>query len=208
MYNSESSSDYEEIVHPPSPSHDVKSKQNKKNTNILTLTTEGVLYEKKHSYKNLSQCTMCQVFYDADTMFMPLEDDLTCSHCYYWMNYDETSRMNADVKYGILGLCVAKYVLKCNIDHDSTKCTRKTNTGGCFLCEYKIGIKIENILTPEVLYGETAKVEIPKDVKHTKENQYEKDESYVNIITQDDAWCKAYVKESKKHQKNATILNI
>lgn len=125
--------------------------------NINNIITEGLNhsdYKKmsKDKISNLAMCSNCQKYYNTD-FFVALEnDDDICQHCFFWINYDEDSRLNIDKKYSNFGITVANYVITCHQNHNFETCTRRTDTGGCLLCDYKLGIPIQNILNPELLY--------------------------------------------------------
>ena len=118
----------------------------------------------------LAQCDTCGNCYaksGPNTMisYEYMEGQPVCYHCMFWMNY--TTRQSVD---GVFGKTVMEYVIQCKDFHDKEKCTRNSNQGGCFLCDYKNGIPIENVLGSDVLLdmmlGESA---IYQDDTPTKE---------------------------------------
>lgn len=108
-----------------------------------------------NSKKNTMMCIYCEKYYGIDMVTDKYAEDMMCIHCFFWMNYDMKLRKTCDG--GTIGITIVEYVLKCSEQHDSTKCKRHTNHGGCFLCEYKMGIKIENIKDSDKLYGSDIK---------------------------------------------------
>jgi hypothetical protein len=128
---------------------------NKQNINInMTITTDGInetdesYYKLEKSLQNLlNKCSMCQKLYDKN-MINNLDDsyNLICWHCFFWINYDVSLRSQCD---GTHGLTIVEYVLKCRKDHNTNKCTRNSDSGGCFLCENIIGLDILNIIDGE-----------------------------------------------------------
>lgn len=126
----------------------------KPKTDELTSTKEPKEYLTEGSPTQLSgdmmACTFCQRYY-AEDMFDPedLMDDgmmdmLSCWHCFFWMNYEPKLRSQCDgVKSG---MTIANYILKCRNNHVTAQCKRKTNIGGCFLCEHLEGFPIVDII--------------------------------------------------------------
>lgn len=129
--------------------------KNNKDIKIGMLSTEGVVegsneYNKlSHDFKNtLKRCSTCEKVFSSDMISNPNDDyeQLNCWHCFFWINYDSSLRSQCD---GTYGLTIADYVVKCRDDHSYDKCTRKSDNGGCFLCEHKIGLDIPNIIGGE-----------------------------------------------------------
>jgi hypothetical protein len=102
----------------------------------------------KYIFKN---CTYCFKFYDLEMIADSYADEIMCWHCFFWINHDISLRKNCD---GTLGMTVVDYIKKCHEVHDTTKCKRQTDQGGCFLCEYKVGMKITDIKDIYKLYPE------------------------------------------------------
>jgi hypothetical protein len=113
------------------------------------ISTEGVPYPEVgdvdlFAVKDLvRQCSFCNKFYKHD-MIAPngKPGDYQCWHCLFWMNHDVNARKNVD---GVFGMTIADYVLKCKDVHELDACTRNTDSGGCFLCEYNLGLPITDI---------------------------------------------------------------
>lgn len=119
---------------------------NNKEDNVL-ISTEGISEEDNivSNYvrsKNLKKCDVCQRYYSLDMIVDPEGLDSMCWHCLFWMNYDITCRKDVD---GNLGMCIADYIYKCEKDHNMEICTKRTDQGGCFLCEYKLGYILSDI---------------------------------------------------------------
>jgi len=132
--------------------------ENIEQTNAILLSTNGFTEEdaeyKKLSYatKNtLKTCNMCGKIYTNDMIIDINNDDLMCYHCFFWINYDLSLR---DIADNTTHLTIVEYIIKCKDYHDITLCTRHTNHGGCFICEFKTGFKIINIKNAKLIYEE------------------------------------------------------
>ena len=134
---------------------DLSADQNKQEQ-LEYISTEGAsqqeLAEFKINLKNVKQCTFCNKFFKAD-MIVPSDNDKgknkgkdliddQCWHCLFWMNYSIPTRQSVD---GTYGMNIADYILKCASIHLSDTCTRNSDSGGCFLCEYNLGIPVTDI---------------------------------------------------------------
>jgi hypothetical protein len=118
----------------------------------------GITLEEAHKTtlglkQQLSQCTHCAKCYyknGANSMvtFEYMESEPVCYHCIFWMNYGLTARQNVD---GVYGKTIMEYIIQCKDFHDKKACTRNSNEGGCFLCDYSNRIPIENVLGSDVL---------------------------------------------------------
>jgi hypothetical protein len=111
------------------------------------ITTDGVVNDGSHIIradllKLVHDCTYCLKRYNSDMIVDIHDNEKMCWHCFFWMNYDISLRNNCD---GTMGLTIADYVLKCSDEHKMDKCTRRTDNGGCFLCEYKLEMPILSI---------------------------------------------------------------
>lgn len=128
----------------------------------MNVPIEGITYFEKIKYGNtitskLQQCDYCQRFYTGELIIPTTEDDVTiCQHCHFTLYYDLSARKEGDEKYANFGISVSSYILNFAKDHNVEKCTKKTNMGGCFLCEYRNGFIIEGINNPELIYKNTA----------------------------------------------------
>lgn len=109
------------------------------------MTTEGIT--KQNNLKNVTQCSVCVRFYNND---FTVNDEVgnMCKHCLFWLNYDEKGRFEFDKKCANKGFGIAEYILECHEIHDPKKCIRQ---GGCYLCDYKSGLIIKNIMNPDLL---------------------------------------------------------
>ena len=115
------------------------------------VTTEGLsVFELQESGapqgQHLKGCTCCNKYYRPDMLVPPTPGDdpneSQCWHCFFWMNYSVPMRKQADGKHG---MTISEYILKCKDLHELDKCTRNTDSGGCFLCEYNLGLPIIDI---------------------------------------------------------------
>jgi hypothetical protein len=85
----------------------------------------------------LFKCTTCAFTYQPDIKSSDENEDNMCLHCYYWIYY--VTRLE-DSKIPIVD-----YILKCSDEHEPDKCTKMTDAGGCYLCEYKLGMLLDDI---------------------------------------------------------------
>jgi len=130
------------------------------NKNNEILSTDGIsendINYKKLKYvikKTLKKCDMCGKKYTDDMIIdITNNDEYTCYHCFFWINYDLSLR---DIADNAVNITIAEYILKCKDDHNIALCTRHTEHGGCFLCEYKSGFPIINIRNSTLIYQES-----------------------------------------------------
>jgi len=147
-----------------------ESKKMNKNHNVEIalehITTDGASADELANVgsdilKSLIHCTFCNFYYKQD-MIVPFQknddnnnnnnnknnknNDEQCWHCFYWMNYG--SRKEVDGKYGNT---IGDYIIKCKDVHEMNKCTRNSDSGGCFLCEYNLGLPITDVIGIEKL---------------------------------------------------------
>jgi hypothetical protein len=134
----------------------------------IEVSTEGIThndmaYSKLGVSANLLKyCEMCGKFYSDDMIcYTGLDkesllknkkqndDGTMCWHCFFWLNYDVSNRSVSD---GVYGMTIAEYVLKCKDEHNTETCTRRTQHGGCFLCEYLLEFPIIDIRDAHLLY--------------------------------------------------------
>lgn len=130
-------------------SYDVDNNTNSQK-NVDYISTEGIdseiiEYSSKYIQSNLKQCVFCNKYFKND-MIVPNKDNIIdefqCWHCLFWMNYSIPNRKNVD---GTFGMTIVEYILKCKDDHETTLCKKNSDTGGCFLCEYKLDFPITDI---------------------------------------------------------------
>ncbi|AYV83591.1 MAG: hypothetical protein Hyperionvirus9_8 [Hyperionvirus sp.] len=121
-----------------------------KQLDLDQITTEGLTVAdlEKTDYPTIKAhikgCSFCGKYYKSD-MFIPTlekDDEISCWHCFFWMNYATAARKNVD---GIYGMTIVDYILRCSAIHETTKCQRNSDSGGCFLCEYNLGLPITDI---------------------------------------------------------------
>lgn len=125
---------------------------------IVTVTTDGIEDTDK-SYallpynvkKKLKRCDLCGKYFNDDMVLQMAEDDIQCWHCFFWLNYDVSKRVEVDGTYGIT---IVEYIIKCKDSHEQDKCKRNTDSGGCYLCEYLFGGDITDIKDRELIYGD------------------------------------------------------
>lgn len=125
----------------------------KKEKSTYSITTEGcdaTMFDMlpENLRNSLITCGTCYKFYCPEMIFTLEESEKMCKHCFFWLNYDVSLRKEAEGKDGV---SIAKYVLECCNDHDLSKCSRMGPYGGCFLCEYKLGIPILHIKDAKLL---------------------------------------------------------
>jgi hypothetical protein len=118
--------------------------------------TEGVSFQSNQYYKLGSQaakklklCNTCGKLYENDMVNVnvfdekdPDKNDIICWHCLFWMNYEIKMRKEVD---GLYGMKIVDYILKCKDNHNVDSCTRKSDSGGCHLCEYLCGFPITDV---------------------------------------------------------------
>lgn len=159
-----------------------------KETNMSNvITTEGLLDNdniyKKMSFqqkKNTRKCTFCFKNYNVD-MFVDYESiELMCWHCLFWLNYDINNRKDVD---GNLGMCISEYIHKCQQDHNIELCTKRTDQGGCFLCEYKLGYVLTDIKDPCIIYDmDKINIDTNLDIKDENNLSDVEDESSMTVF--------------------------
>lgn len=92
--------------------------------------------------KNLKKCMVCYKNFAHKMVVDSEAAEPMCWHCLFWLNYDPSSRKDVD---GNLGKTIADYILECHDQHNIETCTKRTDQGGCFLCEYKLGYVFTDI---------------------------------------------------------------
>jgi hypothetical protein len=166
------------------------------------ISTEG----STQKIQNLVFCSICNKWYD-DEMFIPMAtdtDEPTCLHCYFWLNYDESTRKIADTQYEDYGISIVNYITMCHEAHKGVHCTRITDNGmGCYLCEYNLGLPLTGIKNLDTLYGEAScgnTIDIATDP--LKSEQHES-----ILLTHDDKWIRsAYSEELKKSHVTTIVI--
>jgi hypothetical protein len=160
---------------PKSMTKTVVKKSSSPVTENVPITTEGidetVLKSINLVYiQDMIQCHCCAKYYNKSLI---VADDVMgeqmCKHCLCWLSYSPETRLAFDTKCASLyGFCIAEYILTCHEAHDSSKCTRMTDQGGCLLCDYNLNLDIPNILNREMLpkfSTDTKKIDDTKDPK-------------------------------------------
>jgi hypothetical protein len=123
----------------------------------------------------LKQCGFCNKFFKQD-MIIPNksggQDDTQCWHCLFWMNYSVQTRKQVD---GSHGMTIADYIMKCKDIHEIKTCTRNSDSGGCFLCEYNLGLPLTDI---KDVYKLNRSSEIPDYPIDDQDDGIDMDDSY------------------------------
>lgn len=118
----------------------------------LNITTEGLSQD---SYKNVNlakikdllQCYWCGKYF-SNEIVLAEKDGSVCKHCVFSVNHDESTRMAFDVECAKKGTGIALYIVECKDAHNTENCSRHPH---CYLCDFKLGIPIKNILNPAML---------------------------------------------------------
>jgi hypothetical protein len=133
-------SDYDEDVYENSETEPKVDNVNKPVTNsqAQVVSTEGSDF----NTGNLKNCMICNKFYNDDMIVDIKFADETCYHCYYWMNYSMNERKKVD---GQDGKFISDYINKCKDIHLIDNCKRRSDAGGCFLCEHLLGLPIDGV---------------------------------------------------------------
>jgi len=128
----------------------------------LLLTTEGVseldVIKLSHQTQTgLRQCECCIKFFEPNMICNQIEKDamVQCHHCYFWMNYSNKEMCDS----GVYGPSIVEYILNCQDAHKTETCTRLTDAGGCFLCEFKLGLPMDDIKNIHLLRSEDGQME-------------------------------------------------
>jgi len=96
----------------------------------------------------IKTCDTCGKYFKQDMLAYLYDEHPICYHCIFFLHYDLNSRQVVD---GVVGKKIVEYIIECQDDHECTKCSRQGNS--CLICDHKLGIEIEGILNPELLYG-------------------------------------------------------
>lgn len=163
-YDDEQLDDYSDISENENMTYNVpniKSPSNIDSSSVnggVIMTTEGIDESVLKTInltqiQDIVQCHCCAKYFNKSLIVSdPMMGEQMCKHCMCWLNYEPEKRMEFDMKcVGLSGFCIAEYILTCYEAHDSTKCTRMTDHGGCFLCDYNLNLDIPNILNREML---------------------------------------------------------
>ena len=151
-------------------------------SNQNNVSTEGIseeeLYQLGNKNLNLEKCSFCAKYYEYDMIAQIPNNDKQCWHCLFWMNYAIPTRSLVD---GVYGMTIVEYILKCKDVHEIKYCVKNSDSGGCFLCEYLLGVPLSDVKDLCRL-----KKEIPENPKYNSEDdifndQYEPGEITVQI---------------------------
>lgn len=163
-----------------------QSKQNKEENNVkIQMTTEGLSQDNfktinlKKEYKFI-QCDWCGKFYDNE-MIITNENEVTCKHCMFCVNHSQELRLNFDKECVKKGISVALYIIECEEQHKTQNCSRYPH---CYLCDYKLGTPILDILNPSMLgldeYGLSPKFSKGQNNSQNKSNSNSSNEEQFN----------------------------
>lgn len=111
------------------------------NQEFKEMTTDGIPENKTyHVTNNLHKyklCEVCNKYYGDELINDSDKDFIKCTHCFYYFKYNDFQKggvTDDDVK------SLLNYFELCKDDHDPSKCTKNSDSGGCILCEFKIGM--------------------------------------------------------------------
>ena len=65
------------------------------------------------------------------------KDFIKCTHCFYYLKYNDYQKGSV-TDNDITSLL--EYFELCQDEHNMAKCTKNSDSGGCILCEHKIGM--------------------------------------------------------------------
>lgn len=149
-----------------------------------SLLINGVTYDELktlpyNKQNQLAQCNYCLKFYKKENPHKMITTDFSdsetiCFHCIFWMNYDVDVRATVD---GVYGMTILEYIMECKDDHDKTTCTKNSDAGGCFLCDYLNNVPLVNVLGAESLFDDT-----PEQI-HDDDNSFLQSVDYSMTIT-------------------------
>ena len=129
---------------------------NIKQDSIVFISTEGIsslhIYQVENKVMDtIDMCIFCNKYYTEDMLISRDDtDNRHCYHCLFWMNYTIKNRKHVD---GVFGMTIVDYIQKCKDFHEINTCTKNTDSGGCFLCEYNLGIPITDVIDLDKLYS-------------------------------------------------------
>lgn len=125
------------------------------NAESVTMTIDGVQASDSLKLPNLesySLCDICDKYYAAEMIDTTENTFIKCKHCWFFLKYEEfTSSEMTDLQKTNLSNYINAYANK----HNSAKCTKKSDMGGCFLCEHNAGIILD------------CKLEVPSNTPNT-----------------------------------------
>lgn len=125
---------------------DSDSDYDNKPSGKIVMTIDGVASKdinKLPNAKNYSLCEICDRYYEKDMIDPSNDGFVKCVHCWFFLKYEDFIKGDVDKfeKETLLN-----YINTNNVKHNSTTCVKKSDMGGCFLCEYKKGIVPECLL--------------------------------------------------------------
>lgn len=161
-----------------------KNKQN----DGLNITTEGIdasiaINLTSDISASLRLCDFCNKYYKHEMFMLSQVGDMyQCQHCFFYMNYHNKELCDAS----IFGPSIVEYILNCHETHNSTICQRLSDSGGCYLCEYKLGFPLDGVKNAHLLglnnqFNESDESdESDCDIDDLK---YDNDNGYIHSIT-------------------------
>lgn len=118
----------------------------------LNVTTEGVSQDQYKTInlakvKDLLGCSWCGKYFNNEIIIID-KDGSVCKHCMFSVNYDEKTRLDFDTECAKKGTGIALYIIECKDAHNTNGCTRYPY---CYLCDFKLGIPLKNILNSTMI---------------------------------------------------------
>lgn len=130
-----------------------KKSYNKKYSSSSDSSDDVPVIKKKIIKKqnNVVKCSTCNVFTDKKNLMPEAVSEIyeyveeMCEHCFWKLNYSVNERLSVDANLSDFDLGVAQYILKYYKDH------KKCKENQCFICDYKEGKEILNIMNYDKL---------------------------------------------------------
>jgi len=115
------------------------------NGDIIVMTIDGVQSKdiaELPNHEQYSHCDICDKYYTEELMH---DNDgfITCYHCWFCLKYEDFAK-NEVTESDTVSLM--NYIETNYKKHNCEKCKNKSDSGGCFLCEYNEGIVPDCIL--------------------------------------------------------------
>ena len=127
--------------------------------NLSDMTSDGIPKNKIANTQLASKyklCEVCDKYYDNILIDATDKDFIKCTHCFYYLKYNDFQK--GTVTDGEI-VSLLEYFELCSDDHDMTNCTKNSDSGGCILCEHKIG------MSPQCVCKYTARINSEKKTK-------------------------------------------
>lgn len=118
----------------------------------IKMTTDGLSQDECKTVnlakiKNIIQCDWCGNYFSNEIVIRQ-NDVNVCKHCMFSVNHNENLRLQFDTECVSKGTSIALYIIECKDEHNMENCKKRPD---CYLCDYKNGIPIKNILNPEMI---------------------------------------------------------